>query len=68
MSWAQDEFGTVDLGDERLNDRAVLLVERLAAKSGESIPNACRGWAETQAVYCFLSNDKADWQALLAAH
>lgn len=24
MSWAQDEFGTVDLDDERLNDRAVL--------------------------------------------
>ena len=30
MSWAQDEFGTVDLGDERLNGRAVLLAERLA--------------------------------------
>ena len=68
MSWAQDEFGTVDLGDERLNDRAVLLAERLAAEPGESIPNACRGWAETQAAYRFLSNDKTGWQALLAAH
>ena len=68
MSWAQDEFGTVDLGDERLNDRAVLLAERLAAEPGESIPNACRGWAEAQAAYRFLSNDKTDWQALLASH
>lgn len=68
MSWAQDEFGTMDLGDERLNERAVLLAERLAAEPGESIPNACRGWAETQAAYRFLSNDKTDWQALLAAH
>ena len=68
MSWAQDEFGTVDLGDERLNGRAVLLAERLAAEPGESIPNACRGWAETQAAYRFLSNDKTDWQALLASH
>ena len=61
MSWAQGEFGTVDLGSERLNDRAVLLAERLAAEPGESIPNACRGWAETQAAYRFLSNDKTDW-------
>ncbi|WP_139379456.1 transposase DNA-binding-containing protein, partial [Zoogloea sp. LCSB751] len=25
MSWARDEFGTIQLGDRRLNKRAVLL-------------------------------------------
>jgi len=31
MSWTADEFETIDLGDQRLNRRAVLLAERLAA-------------------------------------
>ena len=56
MSWAQDEFKTLELGDQRLNARAVLLAERLASKPTESIPNACLGWAETQAAYRFLSS------------
>ena len=68
MSWAQDEFKTLELGDQRLNARAVLLAERLSSKPTESIPNACLGWAETQAAYRFLSNARSDWQALLEPH
>ena len=68
MSWAQDEFKTLELGDQRLNARAVLLAERLSSKPTESIPNACLGWAETQAAYRFLSNSRTDWQALLQPH
>lgn len=44
------------------------LAERLSSKPTESIPNACSGWAETQAAYRFLSNAKADWQTLLEPH
>jgi hypothetical protein len=58
MSWAQDEFKTLELGDQRLNARAVLLAERLSSKPTESIPNACLGWAETQGAYRFLSNPR----------
>lgn len=68
MSWAADEFKTLDLGDDRLNARAVLLAERMAGKPTESIPNSCQGWAETQAAYRFLSNERTDWQGLLSAH
>ena len=68
MSWAEEEFKTLDLGDGRLNARAVLLAERLSSKPTESIPNACSGWAETQAAYRFLSNTKTDWQAVLQPH
>ena len=68
MSWAQNEFKTLELGDQRLNARAVLLAERLTSKPTESIPNACLGWAETQAAYRFLSNPRTDWQALLEPH
>ena len=68
MGWAQDEFETLDLGDTRLNARAVLLAERLASKPNESIPSVCSNWAETQAAYRFLSNPKADWHSLLEPH
>ena len=60
MSWAQDEFKTLELGDQRLNARAVLLAVRLTSKPTESIPNACLGWAETQGAYRFLSNPRSD--------
>ena len=40
MSWAQEEFRTLELGDERLNARAVLLAQRLGSKPTESIPNS----------------------------
>jgi hypothetical protein len=32
MSWAKQEFETIELGDARLNQRAVLLAERLGQK------------------------------------
>lgn len=56
------------LGDERLNKRAKVLMERLSAKPTASIPMACRGWGETVAAYRFLGNDDVDWQAILAPH
>ena len=69
MSWAAEEFETLDLGDARLNRRAVLLAERLAQKPGASIPNACQNWSETVAAYrCFLSNEDVSWDDVMQAH
>jgi hypothetical protein len=68
MGWAEQEFETIDLGDERLNRRAVLLAERLGQKPGASIPGACENWAETAAAYRFLRNDQVGWDDLLTAH
>lgn len=68
MSWAAEEFKEIDLGDQRLNKRTVLLAERMAANPLASIPQACGGWAETQAAYRFLAQDDIDWEAILAPH
>lgn len=68
MGWAAEEFKTIDLGDKRLNKRAVLLAERLAEKPTASIPGACGGWAETQAAYRFLSQEDVGWQDILEPH
>ena len=65
--WAAEEFKTIDLGDKRLDKRAVLLAERLAEKPTASIPEACSGWAETQAAYRFLAQYGVAWQDILEA-
>ena len=38
MSWAQGEFETIELGDARLNQRAVLLAERIALYTTPQAP------------------------------
>ena len=68
MSWAVEEFKDIDLGDRRLDKRTVLLAERMAANPLASIPQACGGWAETQAAYRFLAQDDIEWEAILAPH
>lgn len=68
MSWAEEEFKDIDLGDRRLNKRTALLAERMAANPMASIPQACGGWAETQAAYRFLAQDEVEWEAILAPH
>jgi len=68
MGWGEEEFRTISLGDERLNQRAVLLLERLAQKPSASIPGACESWAETAAAYRFLRNEEVSWDKVLAPH
>jgi len=68
MSWAEEEFRGVDLGDRRRGRRAMRLVERLAERPTASIPGACSGWAETQAAYRFLSAEEYDWMDILEPH
>ena len=46
----------------------VRLSERLAEKPTASLPGACRGWAETQAAYRLLAQERLDWRDLLAPH
>ena len=68
MGWAAEELKAVDLGDRRLNKRAIALLDTLAAKPTMSIPSACSGWSETIAGYRFLANDDVTWEGLLAPH
>ena len=68
MGWAAEEFESLDLGDARLDRRAVLLAERLSQKPGASIPGACGNWSETVAAYRFLGNEGVSWDDVMAAH
>jgi Transposase DNA-binding/Transposase Tn5 dimerisation domain/Transposase DDE domain len=66
--WAEEEMATVDLGDERLDERAVALVSALGNRPNLSIPAACRGRAEIKAAYRFFDNDKATFAKVLEPH
>ena len=58
----------VDLGDRRLNNRVVKLLEILSQQPSASIPDACGGWAETKAAYRLLAHDKIGWEDIFAPH
>lgn len=68
MSWAAEELRGVDLGDGRLNRRAIDVLGRLADKPPLSIPDACEGWSETKAAYRFFGNGKVSPERILAPH
>ncbi len=68
MEWAEQEFESLDVGDARLNRRAVLLAERRSQKPGASIPGARGHWREAVAAYGFLGNEEVGWDAVMAAH
>lgn len=68
MSWALGEIGQINLGDKRLEARAVRLLDNLGNKSLETIPCACQGWAEIKAAYRFFDNKKVTADKILAPH
>jgi hypothetical protein len=66
--WASEEMATVDLGDERLDRRAELLLSTLGGRPNLSIPAACNGRAEQKAAYGFFDNDKVTFEKVLEPH
>jgi hypothetical protein len=68
QTWIEVETAGVNFGDERLNRRYELLLERMGDKPTLSIPAACHGWAETKAAYRFFDNDKTTAAKVLEPH
>ncbi len=68
MSWAQQEFETLEIGDARRTQRLIKLVDDLSAQPTGSIPLACGGWAETKAAYRLLNNPALEWREILEVH
>ena len=64
----KDEFATIDLGDQRLDERLLRCAGRLAQDPCASLRAACKGEAEVKAGYRLLHNEKVDMEQILAAH
>lgn len=68
IEWIDQELQTMDLGDQRLNARAVQLLGRMMSQPNASLPGACHSWAETQAAYRFFTNGKVSSEKVLSPH
>lgn len=68
MTWVEEEFHDLDLGDKRLNDRTLKIVESISKSPQSSIPESCQGWGETMAAYRFYSNESVNKDNLMQPH
>lgn len=68
MDWITQEYGSINIGDERLNKRAKQLLKRFSDTPLESIPERCKGWAETKATYRFFENDLVTAKKVIKPH
>lgn len=66
--WVTEEFGGVQLGDQRLGKRLISLVENLAHNPQMSLPRALPDKASLKAAYRFFDNDDVEVQPLLEQH
>jgi hypothetical protein len=66
--WIEEELEAVALGDERLDARMGVMLERLSAQPQASLVRACRGRAEMEAAYRFCANPKTTPEMVLAPH
>ena len=68
MDWIENEYNTMDLGDNRLNARAKLLLKQFSNKPMESIPASCKSWSETKAAYRFFDNQAVNAKKIIKPH
>ncbi len=66
--WAEEEFGGVDLRDERLGKRLMSLARDLYGKPQASIPQACGSRAKTKAAYRFFDHEQTTMDNILRPH
>lgn len=68
QDWAEAEFGSVDLKDERLNRRLLEIARDLYARPQAQIPQACQSRARTKAAYRFFKHPNTNMDDLLEPH
>ena len=66
--WIYEQFSTIDVGDPRLQKRAVDVAIGCAERPEESLAERFDEWADLQEAYRFFSNAKITHQALQQPH
>ena len=66
--WAEQEFGTLPVYDERLKNRLFLLAQDFYNDPEANIPEACGSRARTMGAYRFLQNPKITMDVILTPH
>jgi hypothetical protein len=66
--WLYEQFSKIDVGDIRLQKRAVDIAIGCAERPEESLAGRFDEWADLKAAYRFFSNSKITHQALQQPH
>jgi hypothetical protein len=66
--WAEEEFGTLRLHDERLKQRLFTIARDFYNRSQASIPEACGSKSRTKGAYRFFQNPKVTMDVILTPH
>ena len=66
--WAEAEFGTAYLGDERRTTRLVQMATKLAETPNGNLPETFSTWAELKAAYRAMDSPHASYAAIQGPH
>src|SRR5208337_4315458 len=66
--WAEGEFGTIRLYDERLKNRLYTIAQDFYTSPQANIPEASGSKARTMGAYRFFENPKITMNVVLNAH
>jgi len=67
-SWAEQQFGTCELGDARRTQRAVTMAAQFAANPSGSTPEQTENWADCKAAYRLFDSDGVTFAGLATPH
>ena len=68
QAWAELNFGDLDLGHAKRNERAIATAAAFAANPGKSIPQTFGNWYQTKETYKFFANSEITPDDLQARH
>jgi hypothetical protein len=66
--WAEQQFGTCELGDKRRTKRLVKLANQVAMKPDAATPKQTENWADCKAAYRLVSQEEVTFEAVIAPH
>lgn len=66
--WAQEQFGSVRLGDGRRTRRLVKVAGRLAEHPSGTLPGALPNWKELKGAYRLFSNRHVSYGTIMQEH
>jgi hypothetical protein len=66
--WAEEEFGTLRLYDERLKQRLFTIAQDFYHRSQAGIPEACGSNSRTKGAYRFFQNPQVTMDVILTPH
>ncbi len=68
MEWAQQNFGTCELGDKRRTERLIKVARRVANNPSASFPNQMETWGDLKAAYNLFDVEDVTFQAVASPH